>query len=128
MAVDVRTYGAQARRVGLLTPDPFGTRRATPATLAAALVQPLAFAEGHDDLPCLHVDPEVFFPVVTTGQPAVKAIQEAKQVCRLCPVRLACRQWAMEHREHGVWGGTSEGDRELETGHRPNFRSSGRTI
>lgn len=60
---------------------------------------------------CLHEDPELFFPVGNTG-PALMQIAEAKKVCRICPVREACLQWALDAgQDHGVWGGMSEDER-----------------
>lgn len=38
--------------------------------------------------------------------------RDAKTICRACPVRDACLQWALEHDERfGVWGGLSERER-----------------
>lgn len=38
----------------------------------------------------------------------------AKDVCYDCPVMLTCATWALDHHEvHGVWGGLSEGDRQM---------------
>jgi WhiB family redox-sensing transcriptional regulator len=31
--------------------------------------------------------------------------------CRHCPVRTDCLQWALDHDEHGVWGGMTERQR-----------------
>lgn len=61
---------------------------------------------------CRDHDPELFFPIGTTG-PAAAQIEEAKAVCnRSCPVRTACLEWALETRQDaGVWGGLSEDDR-----------------
>lgn len=60
---------------------------------------------------CLNEDPELFFPVGNTG-PALMQIAEAKKVCRICPVREACLQWALDAgQDHGVWGGMSEDER-----------------
>lgn len=60
---------------------------------------------------CLDEDPELFFPIGNTG-PAVWQIEEAKQVCRRCPVREQCLAWALEAgQDHGVWGGLSEDER-----------------
>ncbi|MEV5432748.1 WhiB family transcriptional regulator [Streptomyces sp. NPDC052701] len=60
---------------------------------------------------CKDEDPELFFPVGNTG-PALLQIEEAKAVCRRCPVIEHCLQWALESgQEHGVWGGTDEDDR-----------------
>ncbi len=60
---------------------------------------------------CLDEDPELFFPVGTTG-PALVQTEDAKSVCRTCPVRAECLRWALESgQESGVWGGTSEAER-----------------
>ncbi|MER0484910.1 WhiB family transcriptional regulator [Streptomyces decoyicus] len=63
------------------------------------------------DAVCREVDPEIFFPVGNTG-PALLQIEEAKAVCRRCPVMGQCLQWALESRQDaGVWGGMSEDER-----------------
>lgn len=60
---------------------------------------------------CRDEDPELFFPVGTTG-PALLQIAEAKAVCRRCPVTESCLQWALESgQDAGVWGGMSEDER-----------------
>ncbi|GAA5041069.1 WhiB family redox-sensing transcriptional regulator [Thermocatellispora tengchongensis] len=60
---------------------------------------------------CRDVDPELFFPIGNTG-PALMQIEEAKQVCRQCPVNEACLKWALESgQDAGVWGGLSEDER-----------------
>lgn len=60
---------------------------------------------------CLGEDPELFFPVGTSG-PARVQILEAKAVCARCPVLAECRQWALATREpYGVLGGMSEDER-----------------
>lgn len=38
-------------------------------------------------------------------------IQEARRFCLNCPVIEECFQYAIEHHEEGVWGGTSEKQR-----------------
>ena len=48
---------------------------------------------------CRDVDPELFFPVSTSGA-SVPQIEEAKQVCRTCPVCGACLRWALERGEN----------------------------
>ncbi|MFE6272282.1 WhiB family transcriptional regulator [Streptomyces goshikiensis] len=63
------------------------------------------------NVPCREVDPELFFPIGTTG-PALLQIEEAKAVCRRCPVTEQCLQWALESGQNaGVWGGLSEEER-----------------
>ncbi|WP_331762786.1 WhiB family transcriptional regulator [Streptomyces anulatus] len=60
---------------------------------------------------CQDEDPDLFFPIGTTG-PAVVQAEEAKAVCRRCPVMEICLQWALvSGQDHGVWGGTDEEDR-----------------
>jgi WhiB family transcriptional regulator, redox-sensing transcriptional regulator len=63
------------------------------------------------DAACRLSDANQFFPVGTTGV-AVEQIQAAKAVCRRCPVRTDCLQFAFEtNQEAGVWGGTDEEER-----------------
>jgi WhiB family transcriptional regulator, redox-sensing transcriptional regulator len=60
---------------------------------------------------CRDEDPELFFPVGTSG-PALLQIAEAKSVCRRCPVVSECLTWALESgQDAGVWGGMSEDER-----------------
>jgi WhiB family transcriptional regulator, redox-sensing transcriptional regulator len=60
---------------------------------------------------CIDEDPELFFPVGTTG-PAVVQIEEAKRVCTRCEVREPCLEFALETRQDaGVWGGLTEEER-----------------
>jgi len=60
---------------------------------------------------CRDEDPELFFPIGSTG-PATHQVDQAKVVCRRCPVVEDCLTWAVETgQENGVWGGTSEDER-----------------
>ncbi|MBB4929945.1 WhiB family redox-sensing transcriptional regulator [Lipingzhangella halophila] len=60
---------------------------------------------------CRDEDPELFFPIGNSG-PALIQIEEAKDVCRSCPVTNSCLQWALESgQDSGVWGGMSEDER-----------------
>ena len=60
---------------------------------------------------CRSVDPDLFFPVGTTGL-AVEQIDAAKAVCAACPVTSACLEYALStNQDSGVWGGTSEEER-----------------
>ena len=60
---------------------------------------------------CRDEDPELFFPIGTTG-PAALQVEEAKTVCRRCPSVTDCLQWALETgQDAGVWGGMSEDER-----------------
>jgi WhiB family transcriptional regulator, redox-sensing transcriptional regulator len=60
---------------------------------------PIAGAFGNV-LPCRQVDPELFFAEVPAD------VEEAKALCRDCPIREACLAGALKRREPwGVWGG-----------------------
>ncbi len=60
---------------------------------------------------CLDEDPELFFPVGTTG-PALDQVERAKSICRVCEVSVQCLEWALEtNQDAGVWGGLSEDER-----------------
>lgn len=60
---------------------------------------------------CRDVDPELFFPVTGLETPAyARQVQQARQVCRRCPVLDECRTWALDHLPYGVAGGlTADG-------------------
>lgn len=60
-------------------------------------------AEGR----CRGMDPQVFFPSDGLG------VQAATAICRDCPVREPCLEYALVNRiQHGVFGGESERSRE----------------
>ena len=52
-----------------------------------------ARANWRDDAACRDADPDLFFPIGTTG-PALRQIGEAKRVCRTCPAQTQCLAWA----------------------------------
>jgi WhiB family redox-sensing transcriptional regulator len=60
---------------------------------------------------CKDEDPELFFPVGTSG-PALEQIERARAICMRCEVREDCLEWALASgQDAGVWGGTSEEER-----------------
>ncbi|MFG3250220.1 WhiB family transcriptional regulator [Streptomyces sp. NPDC048187] len=60
---------------------------------------------------CRTEDPDLFFPIGTTG-PAALQTEQAKAVCGTCPVREQCLRWALDTGQTiGVWGGTDELER-----------------
>jgi WhiB family redox-sensing transcriptional regulator len=64
-----------------------------------------------DHARCRDTDPELFFPVGTTGN-ALLAIDYAKRVCAQCAVTQECLDFALEtNQDSGVWGGHSEEER-----------------
>jgi WhiB family redox-sensing transcriptional regulator len=68
--------------------------------------------DWRDDAACRGVDPDLFFPISTSGK-SVPQIDEAKQVCRACPVCGPCLRWALDSGSAGVWGGTTEDERRI---------------
>ena len=55
---------------------------------------------------CRGVDPDIFY--ASSDEEA----EEAKAICRVCPVREACLEYALVNRERdGVWGGATERER-----------------
>lgn len=54
---------------------------------------------------CATADPEEWFP--EQGSSSLKA----KAICGNCPVIDECLQFALDNREHGIWGGTSHRER-----------------
>lgn len=60
---------------------------------------------------CRSMDPDLFFPSGRLGA-ALEHIEAAKAVCRSCPVKGACLDYALaSNQQDGVWGGTSEEER-----------------
>lgn len=60
---------------------------------------------------CRGEEPELFFPIGTSGI-HLDQVDEAKAVCRRCPARAACLQWAVDNPSiEGIWGGLTDGER-----------------
>lgn len=53
---------------------------------------------------CNDTDPAIFFPEDEKDADAVGA---ALVYCSGCPVRQECFDYAMEHEDYGIWGGTT---------------------
>ncbi|MGW6912504.1 WhiB family transcriptional regulator [Kitasatospora sp. NPDC054939] len=71
---------------------------------------------GEARLPCQD-DPDLFFPISYTGFGLVQ-VEEAKGVCKGCPIKAACLEDILQHEgsksardRSGVWGGTTPGER-----------------
>ncbi|MFK0237444.1 WhiB family transcriptional regulator [Streptomyces vinaceus] len=60
---------------------------------------------------CREEDPDLFFPIGTSG-PALLQAEEAKAVCSRCPVLESCLDWALDGGlDMGVCGGLTEEER-----------------
>jgi WhiB family transcriptional regulator, redox-sensing transcriptional regulator len=78
---------------------------------ASSLLLGAADYSWRTDAICRDTDPDLFFPIGTTGG-AISQIEKAKEVCGQCPVKVDCFDYAMEtNQDSGIWGGTSEDER-----------------
>lgn len=81
--------------------------------LASSLALGAADYSWRDVALCRDTDPELFFPVGTTGMALVQ-IDKAKQVCGECAARVECLDFALAtNQDSGVWGGLSEEERRV---------------
>ena len=61
---------------------------------------------------CLSADPDLFFPISSTG-PAERQVARAKKICAGCSVRRECLEFALSNNQiYGIWGGTTADDRQ----------------
>ena len=64
------------------------------------------------DANCWGMDPILFVGPDSEGaEDREFREQEAKSVCVGCPLLEVCLQWALDHREWGVWGATTRDER-----------------
>jgi WhiB family redox-sensing transcriptional regulator len=78
---------------------------------------PTTSDDWRDDGACREVDADLFYPLGgeqghrRTGLNLLQE-HEAKRVCNGCPVRVKCREWALETGDDwGIWGGLNENER-----------------
>jgi WhiB family redox-sensing transcriptional regulator len=56
---------------------------------------------------CQDADPGLFFPI-TWDDHAGQDREQARRICRSCPVQAICLDWALRTGEpDGMWGGTT---------------------
>ena len=66
----------------------------------------LSDLEWRAEANCSGIDPDLWFA------PGALEHKEAKRICRGCPVRRECLNYALETPvDHGVWGGMTERER-----------------
>jgi hypothetical protein len=71
---------------------------------------------------CQDEDPELFHPIGGSKEARQQA-ENAKQVCRRCPIRTRCLEWALETRQdEGVLGGLTEEERRAIHRRRPRYQ------
>lgn len=79
--------------------------------LATSLALGTADYSWRDRALCRDTNPELFFPVGTTGTALVQ-MDRARQVCNECDVRAECLDYALAtNQDSGIWGGLSEEER-----------------
>jgi WhiB family transcriptional regulator, redox-sensing transcriptional regulator len=65
---------------------------------------------------CQGEDPELFFPIASTGPFRVQ-IDAAKGICRRCPELTPCLTYAIRTAQDGIWGGTTREERRAMPSH-----------
>lgn len=60
-------------------------------------------ANWREGAACRTADPELFFPVGTTG-PALLQIDQAKRICQTCPAQTQCRAGRCATRSPTAYG------------------------
>ena len=94
----------------------------TPRRSGQRSTRPVGVAEWAVDAACRTSDPDALF-VQGAAQ------NQAKVICRSCPVRIACLADALDNKvEFGVWGGMTERERRALLRRRPNVTSWGRLL
>ena len=75
---------------------------------------------------CRGMDSAVFFHPDGERNPSrSRRTEQAKQVCRSCPVIQECRRFALASREpFGVWGGLGESERRAVLARRDSARTA----
>lgn len=78
-----------------------------------------------DELPrggnCTGKDPSLWFPLADRSVPglfaenyrrAIENTRQAKEICSECSIKFDCLSYALYHEIFGIWGGTTERERE----------------
>ena len=72
----------------------------------------------YEDPSCASVGGDFWFPERAAGDGPIRAInaqsEEVKiaiSVCNGCAHKIECRQWGIEHENHGIWGGLTDNER-----------------
>jgi WhiB family redox-sensing transcriptional regulator len=83
------------------------------SVLASSLALGAADHTWRDHALCRDTDPELFFPIGTTGF-ALLQLEKARHVCGECLVRSECLEFALDtNQDSGIWGGLSEEERRV---------------
>lgn len=78
----------------------------SPDELRDYAIHPAVDVSWHEEALCASVGSDLWFP--DKGE----SVKEAKRICRACPVRAECLDYALTWEQRfGVWGAASERDR-----------------
>jgi WhiB family transcriptional regulator, redox-sensing transcriptional regulator len=81
------------------------------SALSSSVALANADYDWRNDALCRDTNPDLFFPIGTTGHALVQ-IEQAKAVCRQCAVQAECLEFALStNQDSGIWGATSEEER-----------------
>lgn len=79
-----------------------------------------SMGDWREDAVCIDHGPEMFFP-----ERHQALAQQAKAVCKTCPVRMECLDEAIANNERfGIWGGMDTLERSKEVRRRRNRKAS----
>jgi WhiB family redox-sensing transcriptional regulator len=78
---------------------------------------PIPYPDFHSKGPavCTQVDFELYFPQ-NSGEVNSAVVQSLIKLCGECPYKAECLEWAVINREDGIWGGTTNAERDLMRG------------
>lgn len=80
------------------------------------------------DAACRDTDPELFFPLGVTARYKDQYLA-ARAICLPCPVRQECLAFALANDvDHGIWAGTTPGERRRLVAPRRPFVRTIRTV
>lgn len=71
---------------------------------------------------CLGINTELFF---TEEKGNYEYLDYIKKICKTCPVRVQCFDYAMDNLVHGIWAGTTKEERDR---YRSKHNMVGKTV
>jgi len=75
----------------------------------------MSIGDWRDRAACQNVSPDLFFPVTDSGPLVQRQVEQAKAVCRRCPVRSECLAFALDHLSSGIAGGLTADERRTQS-------------
>lgn len=90
--------------------DPVAVRLRATYTKEWSVMYNVTRAPDWEGASCTSTDPEVFF--LERGVGNGYQAEQARNICRNCPLRLPCLEYALENKfNYGIWGGLSYRER-----------------